>query len=162
MGRCRRPGSVACFGVFSAGRALYIVCFSLKFFVPGVHAGKPTPPCNLPPFEIAPPPPHEPSLGPKGIGNTRCRRRQRKFLQGADADLHCDTMVQFWGAIPPPSGGNCHFMTVPAPPLGGGTGLTKGGRLQAGGGGRVRVWSPVHLVSAHPHCMSDAPFVGSS
>ena len=29
-------------------------------------------------------------------------RRQRKFLQGAKADLHCDTMVQICGATPPP------------------------------------------------------------
>ena len=34
--------------------------------------------------------------------NTRRQRRQRKFFQGAEADLHCDTMVHFRGAIPPP------------------------------------------------------------
>ena len=64
------------------------------------------------PFAISPPlqpppPGGEPSLGPKSIGNTK---RQRDFLQdakGAEADLHCDTMVQFCGAIPPPLfGGN--------------------------------------------------------
>ena len=53
------------------------------------------------------PPPQgggERSLGPKSIENTRRRRRQRKILQGAEraeADLHCDTTVQFCGAIPP-------------------------------------------------------------
>ena len=33
----------------------------------------------------------------------------KKFLQGAEADSHCDAMVQFCGAIPPPPvGGNRH------------------------------------------------------
>ena len=57
------------------------------------------------------------------MGNTRRRRRQRKFLQGDNADLHCDTMVQICGAVPP------HFVTAtpPPPPPRGGTGPTKGG-----------------------------------
>ena len=80
--------------------------------------------CHVPPppFAISPPfaiPPQERSLGPESIGNTRRQRRQRKFLQSAKADLHCDTMVQICGAVPPPpQGGNRHFMTVP-PRLGG-------------------------------------------
>ena len=41
----------------------------------------------------------EPSVGQKNIGNTG---RRRKLLQGAEADLHCDTVVQFCGAPPPP------------------------------------------------------------
>ena len=58
-------------------------------------------------------------LGSESIGNTRHRRRQRKFLQGAEADFYCDTMVQICGAVPPhPQGGNRHFVTVPRP-LGG-------------------------------------------
>ena len=94
----------------------------------------PHPTCNPPTLAIPIPPGGEPSLGPKSIENTRRQRRQRNSLQGAEADLHCETMVQFCGAIPPPpakgvyaspvsvahgpEGGNRHFMTVP-PPLGG-------------------------------------------
>ena len=47
-------------------------------------------------------------LGPESIGSTRRRRPQRKLLQGAEgaeADLHCDTMVQICGAVPPTRGG---------------------------------------------------------
>ena len=40
----------------------------------------------------------------KSIEHTRCRRHQRKILQGTEADLHYDTMVQFCGAPPPPCG----------------------------------------------------------
>ena len=67
----------------------------------------PPPPCNLP-APCNPPPPGggERSLGPKSTESTRCQRRHRNVLQGAEADLHCDTMVQFCGAIPPsPRGG---------------------------------------------------------
>ena len=66
-----------------------------------------TPP-NLPrPCNPPPPPGGERSLGPESIGNIR---RRRKFLQGAEADLHCDAMVQIRGAIPPLHDG-------PPPPL---------------------------------------------
>ena len=60
-----------------------------------------TPPCN------PPPPGGERSRGPKSIENIyfRHRRRQRKFLQGAEADLNCATMVQFCVTPPPPRGG---------------------------------------------------------
>ena len=54
-----------------------------------------------PPLLKSPPPCH---LGPESIGNTRRQRHQRKILQGAkgaEADLHCDTMVQICGAVPP-------------------------------------------------------------
>ena len=61
---------------------------------------------TLPPPRNPPPPLKPPPLqggnhhfGPESIGNTR---RQRKFLQGTEADLHCDTMVQICGAAPPP------------------------------------------------------------
>ena len=49
---------------------------------------------------LVPPPPlrGDRHLGPESIGNTRRPRRQRGFLQGAEADLHCDTMVQICGA----------------------------------------------------------------
>ena len=64
-----------------------------------------------PPTAIPPPSRGEGSLGPKSIGNnTKRQRRQRKFLQGAagaEADLHCDTIVQFCGAIP--SGATLHL-----------------------------------------------------
>ena len=56
----------------------------------------PRPPCLVP---TPPPPGGERSLGPKSIENTRC---QRKFLQGAEADLHCDTMVLWCNTPPPP------------------------------------------------------------
>ena len=81
------------------------------------------PPRSPPPLAIPPPPGGEPSLGPKSTENTRRQRRQRKCLQGAtgaEADLHCDTMVQFCGAPPPP-------------PQRGGTGLTKGDIARGGG-----------------------------
>ena len=71
-----------------------------------------------PPFGKPPPPPKGGNrhLGPESIGNTRRRRRQRKFLQGAEADLHCDTMVQICGAVPPPpQGEDRHFVTPPPP-----------------------------------------------
>ena len=63
------------------------------------------PPCN------PPPPGGGQSLCPKSIGNTR---RQRKFLQGTEADLHCDIMVQPCGAIPhlPARGGDRHDIGV--------------------------------------------------
>ena len=61
-------------------------------------------------FTPTPPPPLQSpplaggglSFGPKSLENTGHQRRQRKILQGAEADLHSDTMVQFCGAIPPP------------------------------------------------------------
>ena len=62
------------------------------------------------------PPGGGPSLSPKSIENTRCQRRQRKFLQGAEADLHCDTMVQFCGATPPPPRGGRPLHDRPSPP----------------------------------------------
>ena len=69
-----------------------------------------------------PPPWGEGSLGPESIENTR---RRRNFLQGAgraEADLHCDTIVQFCGAIPPPPvAGNRHDI---------GGGITRGGGQQ--------------------------------
>ena len=81
---------------------------------------------------VTPPPPRgEQSLGPESIENTRRQRHQRKFLQGAEADLHCDPMVQFCGAIPPPGGAGG----------GGVTGLTKGGILQEGGWGSIAMFS---------------------
>ena len=110
------------------------------------RGGPPPPPPPLdppPPLAIRPPPlggdGGEWSLGPERILNTRRRRRQRKFLQGAkgaEAELHCDTVVQFCGATPPPppKGMNRHFVTGPPPPPGGVTGLTKGGGLQRGRG----------------------------
>ena len=73
------------------------ISYSIKYVFP------PPPLCNLPP-----PPGGELSLGPKSIENTRRRRRQGKFLQGAEgpeADLHFYTIVQICGAIPPPPRG---------------------------------------------------------
>ena len=101
-------------------------------------------------------------LGPASIGNTRRRRCQRKLLQGAEPDLHCHTMVQICGAVPPrpPSlrGGDCHFVTVPPPPRRphrGGTGPTKGGRSQ-GGGVRVGTAScrggEIDVINLHACC----------
>ena len=45
-----------------------------------------------PPLQSPPTPGGERSLGPKSIENTRRQRHQRQFLQGAEADLHFDTM----------------------------------------------------------------------
>ena len=90
--------------------------------------------CTPPPLVIPPPLQFprplwgERSLGPKSIENARRQRHQRKFLQGADGaevDLHCDTMVQFCGATPPPP--RDPHVTPP------GTCLIGGGR--GGGGG---------------------------
>ena len=83
-------------------------------------------------FRCISPPPlgGERSLGPNSIENTsRCQRRQRKFLQGAEGDSHCDTMVQFCGATPPPlQWGNRHFVIAPLPLVGwGGPSRQKGG-----------------------------------
>ena len=85
---------------------------------------QPTPPpvCNLSPVAIPPPPR---ALGGKGllaqiIESTKRQRRQRKSLQGtegAESDLHCDTMVQFCGVIPPPPGGETSLRDRP-PPVG--------------------------------------------
>ena len=59
-------------------------------------------------------------------------------MPGAEADFHCDTMVQICGAVSPPppprGGGDRHFVTAPPPPRRGGTGPTKGGRFQGGQG----------------------------
>ena len=91
------------------------------------------PPCNPPPQEGG-----GWSLGPKSIENTRCQRRHRKFLQGAEApeaDLHYDTMVQFGGATPPPPVGE-PSLHDPPPPWGG-TVATLMGRLQGGGEGTM-------------------------
>ena len=103
-------------------------------FGSGRQAQSPKPPLKShPPLETPPPPKGgNRHLGPESIGNTRRQRRRRKFLQGAEADLHCDTMVQICGAPPPPQGGNRHFV-IPPPPRGG-TGPTKGGRFQGGVG----------------------------
>ena len=60
-----------------------------------MHCQRPPPP----PLQSSPPWGGERSLGPESIGNTR---RQRKFLQGAEADLHCDDS---WCNPPPPWGG---------------------------------------------------------
>ena len=76
---------------------------------------------EAPPFEIPPPPGGNRHLRPESIGHNRRRRRQRKLLQGAEADLQCDTMVQICGAPPPPWGG-------------GGTVRRKGGDFHRGGG----------------------------
>ena len=62
----------------------------------------PTPPLKSPPPCNSPPLGGEPSPGPKSIENLRRRRHRRKFLQGTKADLHCDTLVPFCGATPPP------------------------------------------------------------
>ena len=62
-----------------------------------------TPPVISPPLQSSPPPGGGgQSLGPKSIENTKHQRRRRKFLQGAEANLHCDTTVQICGATPPP------------------------------------------------------------
>ena len=64
-----------------------------------------------PPLQSPPPCKSPPPGGWGGNGHleiTRRRRRQRKFFQGAEraeVDLHCDTMVQFCGATPPPPTG---------------------------------------------------------
>ena len=97
-----------------------------------------TPPLVIPPPPplAIPPPERERSLGPKSIENTRC---QRKFLQGAErteADLHCDTMVQFGGATPPPPRGESSLRDRPPPR--GGNHHDIGGQITRGGG-RYRV-----------------------
>ena len=75
------------------------------------------------------------SLGPKSIENTRRQRRQRNFLQGAEADLHCDWYSFVVQSPPPPrSQGGGPSLHDCSPPSGGGTSLTKGGRLQRGWG----------------------------
>ena len=85
----------------------------------------PFPQGTPPPLKSLPPPGGgwNRHLGPESIGNTRRQRRQRKFLQGAKADLHCDTMVQFCGAgpglVPTPPGGEPSLCNRP-PPRGGG------------------------------------------
>ena len=88
----------------------------------------PPPLCNSPPA-----PGGEPSLGPKSIENTRRQRRQRKFLQGAEADLHCDTMVQICGATPPPPRGEPSLHDCPPPPPRGNR-PDKRGEIARGGG----------------------------
>ena len=75
----------------------------------------PPPPLVISPHPLQSPPPPwwgNSHLGPKSTENAR---RQRKFLQGAETDLRCDTMVQFCGAIPPSPRGNRHFVTPPPP-----------------------------------------------
>ena len=119
-----------------------------------------------PPLGNPPPPGGHPSHGPKSIENIR---RQRKFLPGAEADLHCDTMVQICGAPPPPppGGGNRHIMTAPPPPLGGnrpdkrgeiamrgagvgGEGHSKAGEATrtAGTGNRRSGWQSVRMAGS--------------
>ena len=73
---------------------------------------------------------------PKKHRKYEARNAPKKFLQGAEADLHCDIMVQFCGATPPPplrGGGPSLHDGPPPPPPWGGTSQTKGGRLQRGG-----------------------------
>ena len=82
-----------------------------------MHNTKDPPPCN-------PPPPlggnrHLAQKAQKILGTEGAKENFLQGAKGTKPDLHCDTTVQFCGAIPPP---------------GGGTGLTKGGRLQGGGG----------------------------
>jgi hypothetical protein len=68
---------------------------------------------SLPPLKSPRPQGGNRHLGPESIGNTRRRRRQSKFLQGAEADLHCDTMVHICGEPPLPPLDPPH----PPPPL---------------------------------------------
>ena len=68
-------------------------------------------------------------IWPKSIENTRRRRRQRKM-----ADSHCDTMVQFCGATPPPPRGGEPILHG-FPPLGGGEGSSGWGQ---GGHWRIK------------------------
>ena len=76
-------------------------------------------------FPTVPPPPLQspPSRGPESIGNSGRQRRQGKSLQGAKgdegADLHCDTMEQFCGAMPPPPPRGATITSRHPPPLGG-------------------------------------------
>ena len=61
-----------------------------------------TNPPTPPPLKSTPPPGGEPSPWPR----KHTKYQPPKFLQGAEADLHCDTMVQICGAVsPPPRGG---------------------------------------------------------
>ena len=90
-----------------------------------------------------PPPPQGGNhhLGPESIGNTRRQRRQREFLQGAKADLHCDTMVQICGAVAPPGGGTVTL--CPPPPPQGGDQRDKRGEISRGGGYKgIMEWCP--------------------
>ena len=66
--------------------------------------------------QMQPPTGSERSLGAKSIENTGHRRRQRKFLQGAKADLHCDTMVQLCGVGIGGGGGGHHDIGAPYTP----------------------------------------------
>ena len=124
-------------GDASLGRSLQSLHVAYPFFL--LWAPENLPDYPPPPLQ-SPPPGGEPSLGPKSIENTRNTRHQRcqrKFVQGAEADLHCGTMVQFCVAIPPPHPQGGEPSLHDPPPPWGGTGLTKGGRLQGGGVGPV-------------------------
>ena len=66
-----------------------------------------------------------------------------EFLQGVEADLHFDTMVLIFGAIPlSQGGGGASFHDYP-PPLGGNR-PDNGGRLQGGGGIELEPSPPPH------------------
>ena len=89
------------------------------------HPAQPTDQLKPP---VIPPPGGERPLGPKSIEIIKRQRRQRKILQ---ADLHCDTVLQFCGALPSPlpggepsrhfggdyrgRGGKVGFVTHPSP-----------------------------------------------
>ena len=101
------------------------LCLTVECITSGLH---------LSVFQLAPPPPWRGTVTwPKSIENTRRQRRQREFLQGAEADLHCDTTVQFCGVIPvPPQGGDGHDI--------GGEITRGGGYLLSGGEGGAFCW----------------------
>ena len=89
----------------------------------------------LPPPPLQPPPTGgEPSLGPKSIATNR---RQRKFYE---APKLIYTVILWY-----------IFVVQSAPPPWGGTGLTKGGRLQGGGGTPINARLHRCTASAREH-----------
>ena len=87
---------------------------------------------------------------PLGGGSVPWPRKHRKYyapkacLQGAEADVHCDTVVQFCGATPPPPG---TIVSPPPPPQGGGGGASRHwwGDYKGGGGYG-------HFLRPHSRC----------
>ena len=81
--------------------------------------------CAFPPPPRNPPPMGATVTWPETHRKYLASKAAKKILQGAEADLHCDTIVQICGAIPPPLGGEPSFHDCPAPPLGGASGAAQ-------------------------------------